>query len=338
MIWVTWRQFRTQAWAAAALLVALGAALLATGPGLVHLYHTSGVAGCTGDACDQAVEAFRQSFSGSAAHTLFMLSSGVMYLLPPVVGAFWGAPMVGRELESGTFRLAWNQSVTRTRWLAVKLLGLGLLSMAMTGVASLAFGWWATPIFKVSHNQLEPELFGAHGVVPLAYAAFAFVVGVTVGLLSRRTVLAMGVTLALVVAAMVAMPLALREYLTTPVHVVRPLPAKDLHGLSMNHDGTRIQLFTNVSEPGAVVVSNRTTTASGFDFTGPGDPAYCDMNAGGNPEKCRTWLTTQGLIQDVRYITESRFWALQWAESGLFLGLAVLLGAGCFWWVRRRLA
>ena len=41
--------------------------------------------------------------------------------MPALIGAFWGAPLITREFEAGTFRLAWNQSVTRARWLAIKL-------------------------------------------------------------------------------------------------------------------------------------------------------------------------------------------------------------------------
>jgi len=45
----------------------------------------------------------------------------VVLVVPALIGVFWGAPLIARELETGTFRLAWTQSVTRTRWLAVKL-------------------------------------------------------------------------------------------------------------------------------------------------------------------------------------------------------------------------
>ena len=45
--------------------------------------------------------------------------------MPVFIGVFWGAPLVARELETGTFRLAWTQSVTRTRWFAIKLTVVG---------------------------------------------------------------------------------------------------------------------------------------------------------------------------------------------------------------------
>ena len=42
-------------------------------------------------------------------------------IAPAIVGIFWGAPLIARELETGTHRLVWNQTVTRTGWLATKL-------------------------------------------------------------------------------------------------------------------------------------------------------------------------------------------------------------------------
>lgn len=43
-----------------------------------------------------------------------------------------GAPLIARELEHGTWKLAFTQTVTRTRWLTVTLavVGLGVLVLA----------------------------------------------------------------------------------------------------------------------------------------------------------------------------------------------------------------
>ena len=38
----------------------------------------------------------------------------------------------------------------------------------------------------------------------------------------------------------------------------------------------------------------------------------------------------------VIYQPASRYWALQWYETAIFLGAAVVLGGFCFWWSRRR--
>jgi len=37
------------------------------------------------------------------------------------------------------------------------------------------------------------------------------------------------------------------------------------------------------------------------------------------------------------YQPASRYWAFQWIETGIFLGLSLLLAGFCFWWIRRRL-
>ena len=141
-----------------------------------------------------------------------------MLVLPALIGLFWGAPLLTRELEAGTHRLVWNQSVTRTRWLAVKLALTGLAAMTAAGLGSLAVSWWSSPIDKTAANvpQMGPVVFAARGIVPIAYAAFAFALGVTVGMLVRRTLPAMAITLAVFVAVQFAMPLLVRPHLVPP--------------------------------------------------------------------------------------------------------------------------
>ena len=79
-----------------------------------------------------------------------------MLVLPALIGLFWGAPLIARELEAGTHRLVWNQSVTRTRWLAVKLGLLGLAAIAAAGLGSLAVDWWSDPLDKAAAGDDVP--------------------------------------------------------------------------------------------------------------------------------------------------------------------------------------
>ena len=51
----------------------------------------------------------------------------LVLVVPALIGMFWGAPLIAHELETGTFRLAWTQSVSRRRWLLVKM---GLVGLA----------------------------------------------------------------------------------------------------------------------------------------------------------------------------------------------------------------
>ena len=79
-------------------------------------------------------------------HRFLQHLSLVSLLVPALIGIFWGAPLVARELEAGTFRLAWTQSVTRTRWLAVKIALVGLASVLAAGLLSLLVTWWSSPL------------------------------------------------------------------------------------------------------------------------------------------------------------------------------------------------
>jgi len=69
---------------------------------------------------------------------------GVLVLVTPaLIGMFWGAPLVAREFEEGTYRLAWTQSVTRTRWLVVKLAVVGLATAWPAWLLPGCSAWWS---------------------------------------------------------------------------------------------------------------------------------------------------------------------------------------------------
>ena len=115
MIWLTWRQFRVQALTAAAALVAVAILLGATGPHLASLYAASGITGCQGFTCANAANAFLSQLDHNGLyHIEYPLGLVLIVAAPAIIGIFWGAPLIAREFEAGTYRLAWNQSVTRT--------------------------------------------------------------------------------------------------------------------------------------------------------------------------------------------------------------------------------
>jgi hypothetical protein len=232
MIWLTWRQFRAQALTAAAALAAFAILLATTEPSLSSMYNSSGLLTCHGDACTGLASTFLQNLSsgggsflipGSAYMILYFLGVLVILIAPAIIGVFWGAPLIARELEAGTFRLAWNQSVTRTRWLTVKLVLIGVAAMAVTQAFSLVQAWWAAPIGKAvglggsssifSEGRFGWFVFPTHGITPLGYAAFGFALGVTAGLLARRPVPAMAITLAIFAAVQFITPLWIRPNL-----------------------------------------------------------------------------------------------------------------------------
>jgi hypothetical protein len=150
MVWVAWRQFRAQAVTAAIGVLLLGAWLLATGQGPADEY-AAGLAGCSSSGCDQFMDGFvDQHQKALLALTLVVL------VVPALLGLFWGAPLVARELDAGTHRPVWNQSVTRYRWLTVKLLLLGTCCALVAGLVLWWVDRWSTPIDDAS--QLDPRL------------------------------------------------------------------------------------------------------------------------------------------------------------------------------------
>ncbi len=349
MIWLTWRQFRIQAAVVSALVAAFGILFLVTGPHLVTLYRDSALAACRSN-CGQDANNFLNSLSSTAPyHLVYLLGALLIVLLPAVIGLFWGAPLVARELESGTFRLAWNQSVTRERWLAAKLGILGLAAMAVAGLFSLFLGWWASPIDHAAaigasggfQSRFFPLDFGTRGIVPIGYAAFAFALGVLVGLMIRRTIPAMGITLAVIAAVQIAFPLVVRPHLITPVRGTTALTAANIQGLGISPGSGgagRIQtVFAGPpSMPGAWIISNQVTASSGSTSLGT-VPQACQSMQGG-PQGCFTALAQLNLKQLVVYQPANRYWSFQWIETGIYLTVAILLAWGCFWWVRRRLS
>jgi hypothetical protein len=331
MTWFTWRQFRTQTWIVAALVVAAGALLAATVHTVSAAYTGSGLAACSAN-CGNAVDVFMARVGQAKLLTIYDGLTGLLYVLPALVGIFWGAPLVARELEAGTHRLAWNQSVTRGRWLAVKLGVVGATAAATAAVLSWATMSWARHIDQAVGQRMLPLQFGGRGLVPIGYALFAFMAGVTLGMLIRRTVPAMAATFAVYAAAVIAVAQLVRSHLVPPTHTTVPLDMSWVTGFERNRDGLRVVTEPNVA--GAWVLDERLITPSGQPFTGAGFDQYCGSDVG--PNQCFTWIGSQGLREQLTLHPANHFWPLQYVESGLLLAVSLLLAGFCFFWIRRR--
>jgi hypothetical protein len=357
MIRLTWRQFRTPAAVALVALLAVAAFAALNGPDLAHAYATT-MAACrpTGD-CSSAAEAFLRTGSAPRA-TLGTLVT----VVPGLLGVFWGAPLIAREIEAGTFTLVWTQSVTRTRWLVVKLVVVGLAGMLVAGLLSLIVTGWAGPLDRAAATAYDT--FGQRDLAPVGYAAFAFAIGVTTGLLLRRTVPAMAVTLCAFVVVRVCVTYGIRPRLIEPAHRVLALdPASTGLGSAIPPSLLLDSLFNGGPSsaldpatptiPNAWLYSTRVVDGSGHDLTNRVLDATCPGLASGGgepkvpghievPESARQ--TMQACVsrvgatyhQLVTYQPADRYWAFQWTELAIYGVGALLLGAFSVWWVRRR--
>jgi hypothetical protein len=349
MIWLTWRQFRPQAVTAAAALAAFAILLVATGPHLAGLYAASGITGCHGGTpCGTAAVHFLGQLAGTSPYSIvYLLGIALILVTPAIIGIFWGAPLIAREFETRTFALAWNQSLTRTRWLAVKLALTGLAAMAVTEALSLMYTWWAGPIGKArdlaaavpglskpfTGSRLSSWIFATHGITPLGYAAFAFALGTAAGALIRRTVPAMAVTLAIFAAAQVVMPVWVRPHLMPPDRTVVSGPSFfESAGMSV---GT-LEASTVPGQPEAWILSSGAVTATGQPVnTIPAACGFPSVGKGASPN-AGACMAKRGIREDITYQPASRYWPLQLVETGIFLILAVALAGFCFWRLGRR--
>ncbi|MFJ6051894.1 ABC transporter permease [Streptomyces sp. NPDC092307] len=344
MIWLTWRQYRVQTLAALAVLAAVATFLLVTGLQMREVYDST-VADCAGD-CASAKNALVVEYQ-----TLTYYVTSLLLAAPGIIGIFWGAPLIARELETGTHRLIWNQSIGRGRWLLAKLGGVGLIAVAVTGVLSLLVTWWAAPIDRVNLDRFTALMFSGRAIVPLGYAAFAFTLGATAGLLIRRTVPAMAATLVVFVAVQIFVPFAVRPHFVTPEHtdvtlkslVMAPVggggesgaPKDGWNGnhIQLKGSGDDAYLRVGVLRPGVWVVSDPAALLdpSGREVRGARGCAERMTE----PFDC---FATSDLHIEVDYQPADRYWTFQWIETGIFLALSGLLAGFCSWWLRRRAA
>jgi hypothetical protein len=217
--------------------------------------------------------------------------------------------------------------VTRTRWIAVKLGLVGLASMIVAGLFSLMMTWWSSPIDRVNMSQFP--VFAQRGIVPIGYAAFAFALGVTAGVLIRRTLPAMATALGGFVVARVVVTYWVRPNLETPVHLASALHLTS--GMSFDQSNNGPITLTG-GHAGAWVFSDRIVDQSGHAVNGSFlSQGACLQSRGGA-------ACIGNLRELLVYQPASRYWAFQGYETALFLGLALILGAFCFWWMRHRIS
>lgn len=321
MTWLIWRQQRRQAVAVTIALVVTAAVLGVSGFRMLDTYHAalrtcaSGLGGCS--------HLDNQVFQGGY-NRFFDIVNAVGFLLPFVLGLFWGVPLLARELEEGSHRLAWTQSITRRRWLAIKLAcALGAATIC-TGALSALLTWWYHPINAVQQNRFGSVIFDTQALVPVGYAIFGVALGCLAGAVLRRTLPAMGATVAL---------WGISRYVFD--EYVRPhlLPARTV----MDSVG---KAFGNApAGPGGWVLGSKLVNPAGRTFI------LTKLNPIEIPQACRevyysdsrltSCLSSHGYHVLVSYQPASRYWPMQGTEFAIYFALAAVLVALTYWRVLR---
>jgi ABC-2 family transporter protein len=320
MIWVTWRQHRFALAGVAVFLGALVVYLQIVGRQLHNAYATAIACHPAGSAaCVQAIYHFNSL-------NRFFLGGYVLQPVPALIGAFVGAPVLARELETGTFRYAWTQGFGRWRWTLAKLVLLALVVVAAAAAISVLFSWYYRPYFGPGNSALslrawsplDAYLFDLRGTAFAAWTLVAFAIGAMAGTLIRQVVPAIAATLAAYTGLAIAAGMFLRQ------HYLAPLTT------------SRLNL------PASYWVMGQWWTKAGKPTIGPfNNPHICPPGPGKSKpsfDALQQCFARHGYTLWHHYQPASRFWTFQSIESGWLLALSALLIAGTVWVVQRRAA
>jgi hypothetical protein len=331
MTWVTWRQHRFALVGVAVLLGALAVYMWLEGLQLHHAYAAA-------TACHPASSAACQDLVTTFDGTNDLMGNAgpggvLLQLVPALIGAFAGAPVLARELETGTFRFAWTQGFGRWRWALAKLMALAVVLAAATGALSVLVSWYYQPYFGTGNQALGLSdmspfvtLFSLRGATFPAWTLAAFAIGALAGMLIRRVVPAIVATLAAYAGLAFATAGLLREHYLTPLVTTSPnLPGTAwIIGQWWTKDGR----FAFAGDPPGSLLNQ-------FCSSPPPGLGSKPSFGTGTFAQC---LAPHGYTQWTSYQPASRFWAFQWIEGGWLLALSALLIAATIWLVQRRAA
>ena len=302
--WVSWRQYRFSVVGAAVFLGVLAAYLLIMGLRIRSGY--ANVASCPqlGSRFSHTCEIALMLFGGY--HVYGESTAAVLMAVPVLIGVFAGAPILGRELEVGTFRFAWTQGAGRTRWALARLALPAVMVTAAAAALSQLFGWFYYPFFATGDSALAPQYFELTGIAFAAWTLAAFAIGTLAGVLIRKVVPAMAAAMAAWAGLLLVTSLYLRRHYQAP--------------LSVRNGGN--------GAPGVSpwLISQWWTGPNGKTITSE-NKIIALIN---HPQPGYTQWTT--------YEPGTRYWHFQFIEGGWLLVLSLLLIAAAIWLIRRRAA
>lgn len=326
MVWLAWRQHRLQILSGACLAIPLIVFFLVSGVDMHATFQSIGLQHCLAvnpTACAELQNGFNSRYAGYTSLLPLLL------VLPALFGLFWGAPLVAHEVEQGTHRLAWSQSISRTRWLTTKVVVLAAAALGGMALVGIALNWWADVLIPAD-SRFSTGFFDILGIVPYAYVLFSLALGLAIGTLIRRVIPAMATTL-----AALALTRAVVELFARP-HYMRALAAT--YAVDAKQDPSALT--------GAWVISSQTVDHAGrvvgqgqaidFSLLQPDCPGIAASAP--DPTAIDACIHQAGLHVTAMYQPVTRYWLFQGIEAALFTALALALIGVAIWVVRRRVS
>ncbi|MFJ5995173.1 ABC transporter permease subunit [Streptomyces sp. NPDC092370] len=313
MTWLVWRQHRAAFWTVIAATVLCVAWMIYQRAQLMDFLNAYGFPAKNLDEAGRRFDPYVGAFSS--------VTTGLT-AIPVILGVLLGAPLLAGDLESGTAKLIAAQSVSRNRWLATKLGLAGLVVTVSTVTLSAMFAWWWNPI-KLHYADIDwtsREFFNTTGPVPVALALLSVFGGVLIGVILRRTLAAMVVTLGFTVALQAVwgyFKLSLGDIVTATSKPISP--------------GDSVITFPEVPRT-AHVLDTSYVSGSGklFDLTTCTDTLSHEATT-----SCMKKADIVGASID--YIPISQMSSMQWYGASILFALTAGTVAFLFIWGRKRL-
>jgi hypothetical protein len=186
--------------------------------------------------------------------------------------------------------------------------------------------WFRQP-FDAWEGRFQYDAFDLEGLVPVAYALFAFGVATAAGAILRRSLPAFGVAFGAFLAARMPVALLARPAYATPLTTMEPVPV----GGSKDQAGHRpVPSFADwmIEHGYADATGRRLSWTEYYELEGAANRAGTNLNQ---------FLHARGIQQFGVYHPADRFWTFQLIEAALFIAVAAVLIGVVVWRVRRRM-
>jgi hypothetical protein len=181
MIWATWRMNRAILVALSLGIAAFAIWLVISGKEEAHAWAIFTSHHCSLNDVGNSTVCITSFSSSGDFSSMNALLCGI---LPAILGFLLGVPLVASEIQQRTNRLAWTQSITKSRWLFTKIGVCGVICSGIVGAMVPLIWWWTDTARRTNH--IQPSNFDISGIVAVAYALFAFMLGVALGALIHR--------------------------------------------------------------------------------------------------------------------------------------------------------
>jgi hypothetical protein len=224
--------------------------------------------------------------------------------------------LLGRDRELGTHRLVLAQGVSRGQWFASRFALAAATTIALSGLLAGVFSWWWRPAADRSYGLFWYDNTALSGSGPrvVAAALFGLATGTLLGLLARRVLAAMGLTLLATGAMTLLLEWTHRARLLVPPHTY----------------------VSAGSVPKAPMGEKWSTGTYGL-ITASGrhdDVLKCAFPSGTQLKEC---MAAHGYVaRFYKANPAGDYWAFQWTDTAVLGGLAVVLTVVTVLLLRRR--